>query len=445
MTTNLKPHSCRCGKAFATGSELVSHESECPTPEPATDRKLTDEREAFETLGHHCVERMIAILYERGLRLDNKLWDAIGLAIAATAMRGNWLRATPASENERLKAENATGERLACLTEDNPPGWYECRFLRNEVDYRVTRWWDGKTLWFTSRAADVVDKREYGEFSGPLVSWFELTDLRAKLAAANDYAVNLLKHMDKTPETVCDNLLGVLTQIDHLYASKRDEAAAVERERDEAIKWGEGRNQVADAMTNYVPDGAREERLRHERTGLARGIGEAAKAFGIIDGTQPLTGPQLLCLCDDLANIAIGYETFKADAAREKQARETAERQRDEAKDTADATFRAARAWTALMNSLEAMKGLDLADNEKMDDKLNAYIASWSAMKERAETAEQKNVKLLELSMDAWGLIANAYGGNWQNAPREWQVAAARWREGFHGMLNTANAGEAGE
>lgn len=56
------------------------------------------------------------------------------------------------------------------------------------------------------------------------------------------------------------------------------------------------------------------ERLKRERELLAQGIAQAAKAFGIIDGSQPLTGPHLLRLCDDLGNIAVGYETYRADA-----------------------------------------------------------------------------------------------------------------------------------
>lgn len=29
----------------------------------------------------------------------------------------------------------------------------------------------------------------------------------------------------------------------------------------------------------------------------------------------------------------------------------------------------------------------------------------------------------------AWGLIANAWGGNWDEAPPEWKEAAERWRD----------------
>lgn len=41
----------------------------------------------------------------------------------------------------------------------------------------------------------------------------------------------------------------------------------------------------------------------------------------------------------------------------------------------------------------------------------------------------------------AWGLIANAYGGNWDEASPEWRKAAERWRdEGF--LPRLAESGE---
>ena len=39
---------------------------------------------------------------------------------------------------------------------------------------------------------------------------------------------------------------------------------------------------------------------------------------------------------------------------------------------------------------------------------------------------------LLEL---AWGVIANAYGGNWGDANDEWHGAAIRWRDQYHDQL----------
>jgi hypothetical protein len=35
----------------------------------------------------------------------------------------------------------------------------------------------------------------------------------------------------------------------------------------------------------------------------------------------------------------------------------------------------------------------------------------------------------------AWGLIANAFEGNWGRAPLEWGAAARRWRDEYHKHL----------
>ena len=50
-------------------------------------------------------------------------------------------------------------------------------------------------------------------------------------------------------------------------------------------------------------------------------------------------------------------------------------------------------------------------------------------LRDRLEAAENLN----EL---AWGIIANAYGGDWSNATEEWHRAAAKWREHWHAALD---------
>ena len=46
--------------------------------------------------------------------------------------------------------------------------------------------------------------------------------------------------------------------------------------------------------------------------------------------------------------------------------------------------------------------------------------------------AETKEGELLQL---AWGIIANAGGGDWTRETPEWREAAVRWREGYHAMI----------
>jgi transposase InsO family protein len=40
--------------------------------------------------------------------------------------------------------------------------------------------------------------------------------------------------------------------------------------------------------------------------------------------------------------------------------------------------------------------------------------------------------RLEEVTDFAWTLIANAYGGDWENAPDDWVAGAERWREAYH-------------
>lgn len=40
----------------------------------------------------------------------------------------------------------------------------------------------------------------------------------------------------------------------------------------------------------------------------------------------------------------------------------------------------------------------------------------------------------------AWGIIANAGGGNWELESPEWREAASRWRDAYHGTLSALNA-----
>lgn len=40
-----------------------------------------------------------------------------------------------------------------------------------------------------------------------------------------------------------------------------------------------------------------------------------------------------------------------------------------------------------------------------------------------------------DLLETAWGIIANAYGGDWGKATPEWKAAAVRWRDKYHETL----------
>lgn len=52
--------------------------------------------------------------------------------------------------------------------------------------------------------------------------------------------------------------------------------------------------------------------------------------------------------------------------------------------------------------------------------------------------------QLDRLTMSAWGLIANAYEGNWDLASEAsgWKEAAERWRDEFHTTLPSVDPGK---
>jgi len=48
-----------------------------------------------------------------------------------------------------------------------------------------------------------------------------------------------------------------------------------------------------------------------------------------------------------------------------------------------------------------------------------------------------KTKQLLNELESAWGIIANAGGGDWKKEPKDWQTVAAKWRERYH-KINSA-------
>jgi hypothetical protein len=49
-----------------------------------------------------------------------------------------------------------------------------------------------------------------------------------------------------------------------------------------------------------------------------------------------------------------------------------------------------------------------------------------------------------DLIESAWGLIANAGGGDWTNESEEWREAAERWRDRYHAALDAGTVPTAG-
>ena len=53
--------------------------------------------------------------------------------------------------------------------------------------------------------------------------------------------------------------------------------------------------------------------------------------------------------------------------------------------------------------------------------------------------AEGELRELLDTIEQAWGVIANAYGGDWALATEKWQASAARFRDEYHALLGKYN------
>ena len=62
---------------------------------------------------------------------------------------------------------------------------------------------------------------------------------------------------------------------------------------------------------------------------------------------------------------------------------------------------------------------------------------NWEVRTVRAEKwfhnlQHERVVELEELAELAWGIIANANGGDWDKANTDWREAAERWRDRYH-------------
>lgn len=76
-----------------------------------------------------------------------------------------------------------------------------------------------------------------------------------------------------------------------------------------------------------------------------------------------------------------------------------------------------------------------MADSEAhwagMRKDLQGILARWNA----AQVAEDEPPDIDPLIESAWGLIANAWNGNWADSDSPWVEAAERWRDEYHKRL----------
>ena len=74
-----------------------------------------------------------------------------------------------------------------------------------------------------------------------------------------------------------------------------------------------------------------------------------------------------------------------------------------------------------------------MSDKELQDTPMPERLSTLLIQAEREE-----NEKLLDMIDVAWGIIANAYGGDWDLASPAsgWKEAAERWRDEYHDLLD---------
>jgi hypothetical protein len=81
------------------------------------------------------------------------------------------------------------------------------------------------------------------------------------------------------------------------------------------------------------------------------------------------------------------------------------------------------------------------------DDKgVGLTVAGWLALVQHVRELEEGVTRVAPApgwhgSLEAaWGLIANAGGGNWDSQTLEWREAASRWRDAYHDALDAKTA-----
>ena len=51
----------------------------------------------------------------------------------------------------------------------------------------------------------------------------------------------------------------------------------------------------------------------------------------------------------------------------------------------------------------------------------------------------------MDMLQEAWVIIANKGGGNWETQSDDWQWAAEKWRDGYHAVLGAYTAHDSDE
>lgn len=75
--------------------------------------------------------------------------------------------------------------------------------------------------------------------------------------------------------------------------------------------------------------------------------------------------------------------------------------------------------------------------HEQTAKDINKALDAAGEKRIRAATRTLTLFNALDMLQTAWGIIANANGGNWTKAEPDWKEAAARWRDEYHAFLKS--------
>ncbi len=95
--------------------------------------------------------------------------------------------------------------------------------------------------------------------------------------------------------------------------------------------------------------------------------------------------------------------------------------------------------------AIEEMTEAIRLTQEYVGDGMLPPLLGWSwfdALTKYAPEKLKQSSEGYDLSETAWGIIANAYGGDWDSAPEEWRDAARKWRDEYHATLPSVSDDE---
>lgn len=91
--------------------------------------------------------------------------------------------------------------------------------------------------------------------------------------------------------------------------------------------------------------------------------------------------------------------------------------------------------WEATLKSICDKHGLSTNARDDLYREFGIQIAHSRSQAVQAE--REKNEKMASAAEMLWVVLANVSGGDWSKQSKEWQEAAARWRDNYFAVLSS--------